>query len=146
MIATVAAVSGDADAACEAVDEAFARAWSRRARVEAMESPAGWVLTVAFNELRRAKSGRARRRKLEHRAATVEWIAPTDARHELWAAVGELPAQERTAVALRYLADLTEPQIAEVMGVATGTVSATLHSARRRLATSPLIVKEVTER
>ena len=48
---------------------------------------------------------------------------------------GRVAETERTAVALRYLADLTEPQTAQVMGVAVGTVSATLSSARRRLAT-----------
>jgi RNA polymerase sigma-70 factor (ECF subfamily) len=36
---------------------------------------------------------------------------------------------------LRYVADLTEAQVAEVMGVARGTVASTLSDARRRLAT-----------
>jgi DNA-directed RNA polymerase specialized sigma24 family protein len=38
------------------------------------------------------------------------------------------------AVALRYIGDLTEAQVASVMGVAVGTVSAALVSARRRMA------------
>ncbi len=134
LIATVAAISGDRDAATEAVDEAFVRAFERRQWVETMASPTGWLLTVALNVLRRSKRRSARRRQAEQDAATSGWIAPSDPRHEVWAAVAALPRREREAIALRYLADLTEPQIAEVMGVAVGTVGATLTAARRKLA------------
>jgi RNA polymerase sigma factor (sigma-70 family) len=136
LIATVTAISGDRDAATEAVDEAFVRGFERREWVETMASPTGWLLTVALNELRRSKRRAARRRVAEQCAATVEWIAQSDPRHEVWAAVATLPRREREAIALRYLADLTEPQIAEVMGIAVGTVGATLTAARRKLATS----------
>ena len=136
LIATVTAISGDRDAATEAVDEAFVRAFERRDRVEAMASPTGWILTVALNQLRRSKRQSSRRREAEQDAATPEWIAPADPRHEVWTAVAALPRREREAVALRYLADLTEPQIADVMGVAVGTVGATLTAARRKLAAS----------
>ena len=134
LVAAVAAITGDADAAADAVDEAFARAFERCERVEAMAAPAGWILTVALNVVRRTKVRSRRRHLAEVSAAPVEWIAPTDPRHELWSAVAALPPRERSAVALRYLADLTEPQIADVMGIAVGTVGASLTSARRRLA------------
>ena len=52
---------------------------------------------------------------------------------DLWAAVGSLPPRARAAVSLRYIGDLTERQVAEVLGVSPGTV-ASLHQARRRLA------------
>jgi RNA polymerase sigma-70 factor (ECF subfamily) len=61
-------------------------------------------------------------------------IATTDSRTEIWDAVRQLPQRQRTAVALRYVADMTEQSIADVMDVRVGTVSATLHAARRRLA------------
>jgi RNA polymerase sigma-70 factor (ECF subfamily) len=138
LIATVAAVGADRDAAVDAVDEAFARALRERERVESMASPSGWILTVALNVLRRSSWRDRRRRALETAAAATSpaWIEPTDPRYETWRAVAALPDRERTAVALRYLADLTEPQIAEVMGIAVGTVGATLTSARRKLATA----------
>jgi RNA polymerase sigma factor (sigma-70 family) len=136
LIGTIAAISGDRDAAIDAVDEAFARAFQRRTRVEAMASPTGWILTVARNELRRGKRRGARRRRAETSSADgrAAWIEPADPRIELWAAVQSLPERERTAIALRYLADLTEPQIARTMGVAVGTVGASLTSARQKLA------------
>ena len=58
----------------------------------------------------------------------------------MWQAVTALPPRMRTAFALRYLGGLTEAEVAAAMGVAPGTVAATLHDARRRLA--PLL--EVT--
>jgi len=134
MVATVAAFCGRRDLAVEAVDEAFARAVARRDQVEAMDSPAGWILTVAFNEVRRSLGRSERRRRAEEAAPGVGWIEPGDPRIELWTAVRDLPERQRMAVALRYLADLSEPQIAEVMDVAVGTVSASLTAARRSLA------------
>ncbi len=55
---------------------------------------------------------------------------------ELWEAVRHLPHQQRVAVVLHYVADLSQRDVASVMGVAEGTVAATLHTARKRLADS----------
>lgn len=52
----------------------------------------------------------------------------------LWQAVQQLPPRQREAVALRYVADFSEAEVAERMGVAVGTVAATLHAAWARLA------------
>jgi RNA polymerase sigma-70 factor (ECF subfamily) len=51
----------------------------------------------------------------------------------LWAAVAQLAPRARTAVALRYIADLSEVEVAEAMGISSGTVAATLNKARTRL-------------
>lgn len=57
---------------------------------------------------------------------------------ELWQLVRALPARQRTAVVLRHVADLTEPEIGEAMGISRGGVSSTLRAAhsslRRQLA------------
>src|SRR5262249_19556386 len=47
--------------------------------------------------------------------------------------IRELPERQRVAVVLRFVADLTEPDIAQIMGVRRGTVSATLRAALRTL-------------
>jgi RNA polymerase sigma factor (sigma-70 family) len=51
----------------------------------------------------------------------------------LAAAVRELPPQRRLAIFLRYFADLSYAQIGEVLGVAEGTVAATLAQAHEQL-------------
>jgi RNA polymerase sigma-70 factor (ECF subfamily) len=47
----------------------------------------------------------------------------------------ELPHRQRTAVLLHYVADMPVREVAEVMGVAEGTVKALLSQARKKLRT-----------
>jgi DNA-directed RNA polymerase specialized sigma24 family protein len=130
LVTLLAASTGDAPLARDAADEAVARAFERWERVSCMASPAGWTYRVALNIVRR----RARRRAFEHRILRrirPEHIpGPTG---ELWLLVAALPSRQRTAVLLRHVGQLTEREIAEVMGIARGTVSSTLRSAYRRL-------------
>lgn len=133
VVAAIRVRAGDADLAEEVVAEAFVRALERWPRVGAMRSPGGWTYRVADNLLKR----RLRRARFERQARQ-----PTGAAHEdeqetdpvLWQAVQQLPPRQREAVALRYVADFSEAEVAERMGVAVGTVAATLHAARARLA------------
>jgi RNA polymerase sigma factor (sigma-70 family) len=131
--ASLAVVLGDGRFAEEVAAEAFARAWADWVRVQGMASPVGWVYRVALNQAR----GRFRRRRIERRFAlgpSETVAAPKEPDDELWQAVRMLPPRARTAIALRYVADLPEAEVAELMRVARGTVAATLFSARRKLA------------
>jgi RNA polymerase sigma factor (sigma-70 family) len=125
-------VAGSEDMGRDATAEAFTRALERWERVHLMESPSAWTFRVGVNVVRR----RLRRAAFERRhwLATPEPTTPAALEPDLWAAVRRLPPRQRTAIALRYVCDLTNAQIAEVMGVADGTVSATLTTAHRRLA------------
>lgn len=116
--------------------DCFAKALDRWERLTSQGEPTAWVYTVARNAVRK----RWRRQTAEHQALsrlnsqatqTVHVQAPQP---EIWAAVRRLPDRARTAITLRYLADLTEREIAEVMGVTRGTVASTLSDARTRLA------------
>ena len=61
-------------------------------------------------------------------------VAPVERDHELWAAVAQLPERMRAVVVLRYVTDLTEPKIAETLGIRRGTVATMLRRAHERLA------------
>jgi RNA polymerase sigma-70 factor (ECF subfamily) len=128
VFASVLLVSGDRAATSDAVDEAFARAWERWGRVQSMASPVGWTFIVARNELRRATRRRARDREL----AQPPEVAP-EIDVALWETIRSLPKRERELIALRYVARLTEPEIASTLGIAPGTVARGLHDARERL-------------
>ena len=52
---------------------------------------------------------------------------------ELRAALAHLPERQRTAVFLRYYADLDYAAIGEALGIRTGTVAATLNAAHAAL-------------
>jgi RNA polymerase sigma-70 factor (ECF subfamily) len=127
-------ITGNAEVAIEAASEACARALERWERVSVMASPSGWTYTVGLNVARRALR-RGRIEALILRRPAVPPPLREDA-SELWDAVRRLPRQQRVAVVLHYVADLTQKDVASVMGVAEGTVAATLHTARKRLADS----------
>lgn len=138
VLAALAVVARDPDLAQEVAAEAFARALQRWERVGAMDSPGGWTYRVALNLRRRARRAALERRLLPRLVAPPITV-PAHA-IDVWQVVTGLAPRMRTAVALRYLGGLTEAEVAEVMGVAPGTVAATLHDARRRLA--PLLASD----
>ncbi len=136
LVAVLAGRSGDRDAAADAADEAFARAFERWATLGPEGHPTPWVYTVALNCLRRALRRKALEQILLRRSdnkSHTEWSEPDP---DLWKAVRQLPNRQRTAVVLRYIGDLSEPEIADVMKVSRGTVSALLTTARKKLANS----------
>lgn len=132
LLGLLTVVAGDAEIAREATAEAFVRALERWDRVAAMDSPAAWTYRVGVNLVRRRYRRAALEKRLRPDATTP--VPPPAVESELWEAVRALPVRQRTAVALRYVCDLPQEEIAVVMNVATGTVSATLTAARRRLA------------
>ncbi|MCP3990769.1 MAG: sigma-70 family RNA polymerase sigma factor [Actinomycetia bacterium] len=115
----------------ELADEAMARAFARWESGDIPHSPNAWTTTVAVNEGRR----RWRRRKrdadrLTQTAASSPLTAGLDAPDlDLWRAVAELPRRSREAIVLRYIADMTEAEVAKTMGVKPGSASALLNKA-----------------
>jgi RNA polymerase sigma factor (sigma-70 family) len=65
--------------------------------------------------------------------APVEHAAPTSVDHEVTAALALLPERQRVVLFLRYYADLDYRTIGDTLGIATGTVAATLNAARTAL-------------
>jgi DNA-directed RNA polymerase specialized sigma24 family protein len=132
LMASLLLVIGDLDVASDATDEAFTRALARWSRVAAMKSPEGWTYRVAINSARRRFRRRELEQRLLRRAMPPATVPPPG--EEAWLVVRDLPPRQRTAVVLRHVADLTEADIAGVMGVARSTVSSTLDAAHRTLA------------
>lgn len=131
MISTLALMTGDIYLAQEAVDEAFVRAYDRWSKVRSLDSPAGWTYRVALNLVRR-HSRRANRVFGPSNFQTEESVFPSTF-HEIWQMVNGLSRRQREVVVLRYIGDLTEGQVAAVLGVTRGTVSQTLRAAHERL-------------
>jgi RNA polymerase sigma factor (sigma-70 family) len=132
LIATLLLVLGDVELARESVDEACARVLARWARVGRMESPGGYAYRIALNDARRRQRRAGLERRLLDRLPT-EPVVPAPA-GEAWDLVRDLAPRQRTAIVLRYVADLTEADIVRGMGVSRGTVSSTLIDARRLIA------------
>ena len=133
LLSAMAVLTGDLETARDVTAEAFSIALERWDEVAIMANPAGWTYVVAVNVVRR----RWRRRLLERRALSRVPADPasllTDTRLDVYVAIRALPERARTAVVLRYFGDLSEAEVADAMGIAVGTASATLANARRRL-------------
>ena len=132
LVSSLVVLANAPEDARDVADEALARALLHWSRVSAMDAPGAWVYRVAVNLLHR----RARRATLERRllARTTRPATVEGPSGETWDAVRRLPARQRVAVALRYVADLTEAEVGVAMGISRSTVSATLIAARRNLA------------
>ncbi len=60
-------------------------------------------------------------------------VAAVEPDESVRAAVAALPERQRWTIFLRYYADLSYEEIAEILEVERGTVAATLHAARKAL-------------
>jgi RNA polymerase sigma-70 factor (ECF subfamily) len=118
------------DLAHEAVQEGFARAIRARARYRGFGSLEAWVCRCILNA---AKDSWRRSINLEFEETGSMSSEPSSVRADVRAAIRQLPARQRDVLFLRFYLDLEYPAIAEVLGVAVGTVSATLHTARKAL-------------
>lgn len=132
-VLTLTAALGDHTLAEECVAEAFARAYAQWSKVSDMDSPNGWIYVVALNHARSTQR-RTRRERVTDTIPTPPPISPPESLDPIWDAVGTLAPQARRAIALRYIADLPEADVALAMGVSRGTVATTLHRARQALA------------
>lgn len=81
---------------------------------------------------RRGLEARSLRRHAAGRSTSVAGPSPDDV--DLVAALVRLTERQRTTVVLHYVADLSHAEVGAALGIATGTVAATLHQARARLA------------
>jgi RNA polymerase sigma-70 factor (sigma-E family) len=118
---------GDSDVAEDIAAETLARAYAHWPRVATLEYRDGWVLRVAAN----LAVDRVRRRP---EIIAVPPAAPGPGaddlvvlRVALVAALGSLPRRQRQAVALRYLGDLTDGQVAAALGISVGSVKTHIH-------------------
>ncbi|MFI6260965.1 RNA polymerase sigma factor [Micromonospora sp. NPDC051006] len=142
LVVQLRAYTGDVGQAQDLVQEAFCRAFARWDQVSRYDDPLAWTRRVAWNlahnrwrRLRTARSWLVRQRE-------VHVAGPNPDRVALEAALAALPAKQRRAVILHYLADMPIAEIAAQERVAEGTVKSWLHRGRASLAAS---LRETTE-
>ena len=116
--------------------ETFIAALRAYPRLRADSNLRAWVLTIAHRKALDAHRGRARRAVpvaqpdvVDDRAAPAP--APRD--ETLWDAVGALPTRQRSAVVLRYVADLPHRDIAAAIGCSEEAARRSLHEGLTRL-------------
>ena len=130
--------TGDRALAEDLLAEAFERALRARGRFDRRRaSEKTWLYAIALNCLRdHARRTGAEARALERAGTPGEGADPfagIEARDELGRALAVLTGEEREAIALRFGADMTVPEIAKVLGEPLTTVEGRVYRALRKL-------------
>jgi RNA polymerase sigma factor (sigma-70 family) len=126
------AVGADRD---DIVQDALARAWSKRGQYDATRGTASaWLLAITADQARKAARRLRPASELDDHNGPVS-RPDLDARMDVDHALTSLSARQRLAVDCYYFADLSIADTAAVMGCSEGTVKSTLSDARSRLRT-----------
>jgi len=152
-------LTGSHEDALDLSQEAFARAFRARHRLDPTGSFYAWLYQILrrlcfnFNRDRRSRRtklsearpwllARASAEAAEHGPEAT--VAREETIHRVRAAIEELPDREREILVLREFEGLSYRDIAELLGIPIGTVMSRLYTARRHLAR--VIEEETRER
>jgi RNA polymerase sigma-70 factor, ECF subfamily len=130
-------MTGDADQAEDVAQEAFVRLYGATVPAEDVRP---WLFTVATNLVRDGARSRARRRRLLATAAVAapvaagadEHVLEEERKAEVRAALDRLSERDRQILLMRA-EGFAYREIAEVIGVSTGSVGTLVVRALRRL-------------
>lgn len=137
LVVQLYAVTGDLQEAQDAVQEAFIKALASPRELRAKDNPEAWIRRVAVNHARNRWRRRKTLRRILHRSLPPPDTAVPDSSADhvaLIAAMRALPENQRVTLALFYLGDLSVNEVAETLGLPTGTVKARLSRGRQALA------------
>jgi RNA polymerase sigma factor (sigma-70 family) len=121
------AVAGDEQSGADAVHDAFVQAVKHRWSFRGDGSLEAWVWRMVVN----AAKKRAHREPAEPQAPPA--VYENGFGDPVRSLVASLPERQRLALFLRYYADLDYEAIAAALGIASGTVGATLNAAHAAL-------------
>jgi len=130
------AILGDDRDAEDAAQDAFTLAWRQRFSLREVGRFDAWFGRILVNCCRDRLRKRRRTPRLmagEVEGAVPDTNAATLERDELYAEIARLEPDQRIVVMLRFWNDMTVDDIAETLGVPTGTVKSRLHRSMRRL-------------
>jgi RNA polymerase sigma factor (sigma-70 family) len=122
---------GSREDAADCAQEACARACADWDKLTRSGSPLPWTVRVSSN-LAIDRWRHTRHTTAREVPALVE-LQPDPARIDLYRALDGLPRRQRDIVVLRHLADLSETEVATLMGCSVGTVKSNASRARAAL-------------
>jgi RNA polymerase sigma-70 factor (ECF subfamily) len=147
---TAAATLGSREDAADVAQEVAVEALRNLHKLRDPERFDAWVYRITARRALRLLQSQRRRREttletvgeheqpvfsLDEDELAEQWSAAPQIRD----ALAQLPPRQRLALALRYVAGLTDRQIAEVLGCRRGTACSLLSRGRTALQSSPLV-------
>ena len=150
LLRTAYLMTGDAHTAEDVVATVLAKLYLAWDKVRERESLDGYVRRIIANE-----TTSLWRRPWRRREVAAE-VLPERGREDayddgrtaaVWQAVSALPARQRAVVVLRYYEELSEAEIAHVLGISPGTVKSQASRALATLRTkNPTLASGLEER
>ncbi|MER5750054.1 SigE family RNA polymerase sigma factor [Streptomyces sp. NPDC002088] len=141
LVRTAYLLTGDAHHAEDLTQTALAKAYRSWRRVSRSDNPEAYVRRMLVS----CNSDRFRKRRVAEaltsvppeRAGRDEAVGRVDERGALLAALAELPPRQRAVVVMRYWEDLSEAEVADVLGCSPGTVKSQASKALAKLRRYP---------
>ena len=134
LVAVGLAVVGSVEVARDLAQETMARAHANWETVANIDVPEAWLRRVMNNllvdHLRRREAERGALERLARRPGPNTTVVGESRLAEMLVV---LPERQRLVVALTYVGDLSVVDVAAALGIAPGTVKASLWKARRTL-------------
>ena len=129
---------GDADAAGDAAQNAFIKAYQKLETFDPSRRFFSWIYRILVNECLNARRSRATHEPLTAALASVggpeEAFEVAERRGRVQAAILALPIEYREVIVLRHYTGLSYEEIGEALHVPAKTVKSRLHTAKERLA------------
>lgn len=131
-------LTGDRDLAEDLVQEAFVRL-QRSGSTPALGAGLTYlrrtVINLSHGHHRRLRVVRSQRIEPAHSGVAAEVDAVRrEGQRQVADAVRRLPARQRDCIVLRFYAELSDTEIADALGISSGSVKTHLHRARAALA------------
>jgi RNA polymerase sigma factor (sigma-70 family) len=109
------------------------RAWRCRDQCASPDRPGPWAAMIGRREALRLLAGRRDHIELASGGDAAAVLPDPLTSLGLREAVRGLPVQDRLLLGLRYDADLSQAEVAQLLDTPAGTVAVRLHRARHRL-------------
>ncbi|MFI7701995.1 SigE family RNA polymerase sigma factor [Nonomuraea sp. NPDC049480] len=132
-------LTGNADDAADLVQESLLKLSGAWRRVRNKDNPESYVRTI----MARQHVSWWRRRRREHVTDDVPEGSYTDDHTfgELWKELATLPRRQRVVLVLRYYEDLSDQEIADILGISRGTVRSQAFHALNALRVKPSVLE-----
>lgn len=130
---------GDDARAEELAQDVFVRAWEKLGTFRGESAFSSWLHRLAVNVTLQELRSQRRREQRVSPEEDLDWLGATavtsdvGTRLDLERAMAGLPAGARTVFVLHVIEGYRHDEIAELLGVTTGTAKAQLHRARQLL-------------
>ncbi|WP_433444160.1 SigE family RNA polymerase sigma factor [Nonomuraea sp. CA-141351] len=150
---TAVLLTGDWHSAEDLVQAGLGKLYKVWHRLDTTSGPDAYLRRILVNTYR--SWWRARWRREIPRADLPDRAGATDVGEaravatDVRRALAKLPVKQRTALVLRFFADLPEAEVAELMGCSTGTVKTHTHRglrAMRQLISPDALVNEIEQK